>query len=279
MAMVVECVGVAGAGKSHSSALLVEELEALGTRAAQSMALIGPNVPRWRRVARKIGYGLGEVVRGPRPVLNMVRAVVRSGQQQPRDAGALVLNWIALRALVRRTRKTTTVGVFDQAALMALWSTALRGDDTACRLELAQPSWSWVLPDAVVRVRAPAELTINQLQSRGARQSRLEVLDDDALVEGLATADDEIDRIVRWWHETSRDGGGAFVAELTNPGDSELDAAARDVASALACCATSVGGMTEWPANAGGGGQKRCATKQAVSFGISELPFGREARR
>jgi hypothetical protein len=176
---VVECIGVAGVGKSRLTDLLVDELDALGRPATAAMAPVGPRASRCRRLLRKAGFVAGEAVREPQAVLAMVAATLQTGQRHRRDALAIAVNWVTLRGLVRRARSRPGVHVFDQGALLGLWSTGHRGDAEPCRRLLERRTWSWVLPDVVYHVQAPTELTLAQLRGRGAVQSRLEGLDDD----------------------------------------------------------------------------------------------------
>ena len=154
---------------------------------------------RQRRVARKVALALGEAVRSPGPSRRMATAVAMSGQQRGRDALAITLNWLTIRALVRRCRRGQGFHVFDQAALMSLWSTGLRGDASAGRALLERPEWCWVLPDAVLRVEASHEQTVVRLRGRGERQSRLEALADGELRAELERAAADAASLVGWW--------------------------------------------------------------------------------
>ena len=133
MAWVVECVGVAGVGKSHLTALLARELEALGVPVSAAMGTVGPTVPKWRRVGRKLRFAAIEVARDPSAAVAMARAVANSGQRRRRDSCAMFLNWFTLRALIRREARTAEILVFDQATLIGLWSAGLSGDATPCQ--------------------------------------------------------------------------------------------------------------------------------------------------
>jgi hypothetical protein len=229
MAVVVECVGVAGVGKSHMTRLLVDALNQRGVFAVEAMGPLKPQQPKLHRIARKLGYSLAEIVRSPRAAASMVSAVLRSRQRDRGYRVALVLNWLALRHLVRRAARAGGVHVFDQGALTALWSTGLHGEPRACRDSLRSTGWSWVLPDVVVRVTAPTEQTLHQLRGRGAAQSRVELLGDGELRSTLDVAEVALQDIVQWWQVDGR----APVHLVVNPGDARLRDRAEELAVEL----------------------------------------------
>lgn len=233
MTMVVECVGGAGVGKSHVARALVAELRARSIPACLAMAPVGPGTPKARRVARKLALALGEAVRSPGPSRRMASAVAMSGQQRGRDALAITLNWLTIRALVRRCRRVQGFHVFDQAALMSLWSTGLRGDASAGQALLERPEWCWVLPDAVLRVEASHEQTVVRLRGRGERQSRLEALADGELLAELERAAADAASLVGWWGDARADGCAPAVVPVCNSGDERLAAAIPELASQL----------------------------------------------
>jgi hypothetical protein len=197
------------------------------------MAPVGPSTPKARRVARKVALALGEAVRSPGPSRRMASAVAMSGQQRGRDALALTLNWLTIRALVRRCRRVQGFHVFDQAALMSLWSTGLRGDASAGRALLERPEWCWVLPDAVLRVEASHEQTVVRLRNRGERQSRLEALADGELLAELEQAAADAASLVGWWGDARADGCAPAFVPVCNSGDERLAQAIPELASQL----------------------------------------------
>jgi thymidylate kinase len=232
MALVVECVGVAGVGKSHLATLLARELEALGVSVSEAMGSVGPVVPKWRRVGRKLRFAVTEVARDPPATLSMARAVAGTGQQRGRDTCAMFLNWLTLRALIRREARTAEIVIFDQATIIGLWSAGLLGAATPCQRVLQTASWSWLLPDAVVHIHAPTEQNIAQLHNRPGRQSRLEQLDDARLARALFRAESEVETLVEWWRSTQAH--EALVVDVTNSGDDRLLFDVRAIAAELA---------------------------------------------
>jgi thymidylate kinase len=229
VARVVELVGVAGSGKTYAAEQLVSELRAHGHRAEHMMAGIGPEVASTVRLARKTALLLEELVRDPLAVAALIRAIRDSAQPSRRDAVAMLFTWAAMRGLVRRALRSGRLAVFDQCFLTGLWSAGLRGDPQPCRELLESQRWKWVLPDAVVRVRADHELVLAQIRTRGAPQSRLEALADNDLRPALRGADDQMTVVTGWWEQgTSRP-----LLTLANSGDGTTHQEIRRVAVAL----------------------------------------------
>ena len=98
---------------------------------------------------------------------------------------------------------------------------------------LEDPEWSWVLPDAVLRVEASHELNLAQLRGRGDRQSRLEALADAELRSALERATADVASLVGWWGDARADAGSRPAVHITNPGDARLAAAMPAVAAQL----------------------------------------------
>jgi hypothetical protein len=229
MAIVIECVGVAGVGKSQFAHDLVHALDRGGLRAVDAMAPIAPARARSRRRARKLGYATIEAVRSPRATTAMIAAIARSRQRDRAYNLSLVLNWLSLRHLAWRAKRADGVYVFDQGVLVGLWSTSLRGDPRPCRDVLRAEGWSWVLPDVVVRVTAPPAQARQQLRERDVAQSRVELLDDAQLSSALDDADLVLQDIVKWWSGRM----WAPVHQVENPGDEQLRNRAEELAREL----------------------------------------------
>lgn len=238
--MIVECIGPPGGGKSFVTSGLVEELRARGIAARAPMDAVGPSIGTVRRVGTKVGRAVGECVRSPRAALHAVQAVHRSGQRHRRDELARSLNWLTLRGLVRSSRRSGDVCVFDQAALVELWSTGFAGDDAACRRLLVQPAWAWVLPDVVIRIVADPADCADRLRRRSTRQSRVESLPDDELPAAVAEISARFDELAVWWLNAPSNEIDAQrrILDLENSGDAQLG-------STLCFCAESIGSIRD----------------------------------
>jgi hypothetical protein len=229
MGLVVECVGVAGVGKSRLAGLVVDALGERAVPARHAMAALEPTRARASRVGRKAAYAVAELVRAPRASGAMVIALARSRQRRRGYVASLALNWLSIRRLARRAARSDAVHLFDQGPLVALWSAGADGDPAPVRAVLARSDWACVLPDVVLRVTAPAPQVARQVRGRGAPQSRLESLGDDELPAALARADRRLDEIAGWWC----DGGERVLLHVANPGDEQFDRRADELADDL----------------------------------------------
>jgi len=179
---IVEFCGLPGAGKSTVARGLVASLRLQGVPTTEVMAPIGPTAPRAVRIRRKstvIARGL--VSRGGFEIATNVG--LRSGQASARDRVARPANLLVVRDAVRRARARVGVHVLDQGPIQEWWSAALRADeDRVLRWAAADPA---PRADLVVRVDAPLDVLIARLRRRDARQSRLEVVERQALEQEL----------------------------------------------------------------------------------------------
>ena len=179
MGYVVEFCGLPGAGKSTLARSVVAQLRLRGVPTTEVMASLGPDAARSARVARKLGAVLSGI-REPGSARVVADVALRSSQQDRRDRLARPANLLVVRHAVRKARRRPGVHVLDQGPLQEWWSAALRADDTRV-LEMAAQDRA-PRADLVVQVRTPIEVLVDRLESRGARQSRLEGIDAESKV-------------------------------------------------------------------------------------------------
>lgn len=174
MGYVVEFCGLPGSGKSTLARAVVAQLRLRGVPTTDVMATLGPDAPRFSRVARKLGAAVSGV-REASSARVVTGVALGSGQQDQRDRLARPANLLTVRHAVARARRRPGVHVLDQGPLQEWWSAALRADDARV-LEMAAHDRA---PRAhlLVEVRVPIGLLVDRLEARGARQSRLETLD------------------------------------------------------------------------------------------------------
>ena len=171
--MIIELCGVPGAGKSLIARELVTELRGLGRDASLPLEEVSPRRPRSYRVARKLGRAAMEVTRHPWASAGTVRAVIRSGQPTRRDVAVRSLNWLVLRAALRRARASVGYHVIDQGLVQELCSLGFCGDAQAV-IDVADPGVALLAPDLILVVEVELGLADQRLESRPGRESRLE---------------------------------------------------------------------------------------------------------
>jgi len=171
--VIIELCGVPGAGKSSIARELVAELRGLGRDASLPLEDVSPRRRRSYRVGRKVGRAAMEVTRHPWTSVGAVRAVVRSGQPTQRDVAVRSLNWLVLRAAMRRARASVGFHVIDQGIIQELCSLGFCGDAQAA-IDVADPGVGLLAPDVILVVDVDLELADQRLGSRPGRESRVE---------------------------------------------------------------------------------------------------------
>ena len=155
--MIIELCGVPGAGKSTVAHALVTELRGRGHAASLPIEEVSPRRSRGDRLRRKLRRAAVEVAGHPQASARTVRAVMRSHQPTWRDVAVRSLNWLVLRAAMRRASTTPGFHVFDQGLVQELCSLGFAGD-AASVIDIADPgvarrspriSSSWSKPSSV----------------------------------------------------------------------------------------------------------------------------------
>lgn len=170
--MIVEFSGLPGSGKSFLARHLVAELQRSGTRAADGLDRIGPNVATGTRLLRKARLAARSVLGEPARSVRSVRAIAGSGQPVA-QAVRRTQNWLVVRRRMAEARATAGVHVFDQGVVQELHSLAYAGrwrDAVAP----ADPGTRRVGPDLLVSLRVTPELAARRLAGRTDAGSRLD---------------------------------------------------------------------------------------------------------
>ena len=202
VSLVVELCGLPGAGKSS----LAREVLASATDGSVRIRLpteaVGPEVPRVRRIGRKLRLVTGETVRRPVPSADTMRRIVGSGQGGVRPVSSRWVQWVATQRLMAVARSTPGVHLFDEGVTQALWSLGLRGDPSTTLAALRRTVGRWEHPDHIIVLDLPIELIDRRLNERGSRHSRLQdVADPEARRAELARGKELLDRLIDWWGE------------------------------------------------------------------------------
>jgi hypothetical protein len=216
--LVVEFLGLPGAGKSSLSHLVAAQLAEHGVTVAQpSYELAHGPQPRLRRL-RKMLHVARELVTHPFATARAARIVGATRQPDAATRTRLLFNWLLVVALARGARTRPGVHLLDQGVLQAVWSIALEDrSETALQL-LADPALALALPDVAVVVAARLDVVHDRLCSRSAHDSRVERRRGGLVLLGRG------EQLVQRVRETAA--GRTLVLEVRNEGDLRHGAAA-----------------------------------------------------
>ena len=173
--LVVEFVGLPGAGKSALSQRVADLLRAEGLIVSEPTRRLDRLGVTWRTLA-KVGYGIGGAVASPQTGARWVRTFNNMRQRSLADTGRVTLNWFFLAGLTRGLAHRPGVHLLDQGIFQGLWSAgyaaregALQGREVVTAVREALPPRILV----IVVETSPATLR-RRLFARLGGDSRLE---------------------------------------------------------------------------------------------------------
>jgi len=202
VSLVVELCGLPGAGKSYLAREVLASAAGGSVHVRLPTEAVGPEVPRVRRIGRKLRLVTGETIRRPVPSVDTMRRIVGSGQGGMRPVSSRWVQWVATQRLMAVARSTPGVHLFDEGVTQALWSLGLRGDPSTTLAALRRTVGRWEHPDHIIVLDLPVELIDRRLSERGSHHSRLQaVADATARRAELAKGQDLLDRLLDWWVE------------------------------------------------------------------------------
>jgi thymidylate kinase len=172
-AVLVEFVGLPGAGKSALSRRLAQRLEGRGLAVDEPSRALAHGIGRIARRARKAARVWLEALGRPGAAARAARIVAVSGQPSTRAAALLWFNWLLVTALARRARRGSGVHLLDEGPAQGAWSVALEGD-AACASALLERLPAAALPDLLVLVEAGPSVAADRIRARPERDSRLD---------------------------------------------------------------------------------------------------------
>jgi thymidylate kinase len=171
--VIIELCGVPGAGKSTIAHELVGELHRLGQAASLPLEEVSPRRSRSHRLRRKLRRAAVETAGHPLASARTVRAVMRSRQPSRRDVAIRSLNWLVLRAAMRRASTTVGFHVIDQGLVQELCSLGFSGD-AGSAIDVADPGAELLAPDLILVVEVELGLADQRLAARPGQESRVE---------------------------------------------------------------------------------------------------------
>jgi len=230
--ILVEFLGLPGAGKSSLSLRVGEELSKRGVHVNQSTYDLSRAMPGLHRYLRKAGYFAREILGHIRHAGSSTRAILATRQASLAEMGRVVFNFLYMCGLMRRSSRLPGVHLFDQGLFQALWSIRFRAEKGPFREALTPIVGTLPLPDAVVLVETSADRILSRLKSRPGQTSRLERLP--LTSEGELLAAVEALTEVRALLESSRETRKAMlVLTVNNNTEHDLEESVASVAQAV----------------------------------------------
>lgn len=172
--LVVEFVGLPGAGKSALSRQVATLLRERGTTLSEPTQALD-RATTLRRSLVKASLGVEAAVAAPLTSARWIRTFVGMAQRRPADIGRVTLNWLFLAGLTRRLASRPGVHLLDQGVLQGLWSAGYAAKRGGLGHEAGAALAKALLPGTLVIVvdTSPATLR-HRLQHRPGGDSRLE---------------------------------------------------------------------------------------------------------
>jgi predicted kinase len=173
--LVVEFVGLPGAGKSALSRQVADLLRAEGSTVSEPTARLDQSGAAWRTLA-KVGYGIISVTASPLNAIRWMRTFVTMKQRGLSDLGRVGLNWFFLAGLTRALANRPGVHLLDQGIVQGLWSAAYGArEKTISGREIVAALLASLPPRIlVIVVETSPDIVRNRLHARAGGDSRLE---------------------------------------------------------------------------------------------------------
>lgn len=199
MSVVVELLGLPGAGKSTLANALARELAARGRTMTVATQSVAAGTPAARRFGAKLGLVTRELVGRRGASVLAIRAVAASQQAGPSAALHRMVAWLVGQRLVGAARDGAVDAVVDEGGLQALWSVGLAGDHRGLLDAWRARPERWSVGDVVVVLVPPTATIGARLAGRADPHSRIERLDGvrrhEALARGEAVLRDIVDAL------------------------------------------------------------------------------------
>jgi predicted kinase len=215
MGTVVELCGLPGAGKSHLARRLRAALAEHGVVVHSPGDRVGPDVPRGRRLAGKLGMVTRQAMDEPGRSIGLATALRTAPGDERVGALARWVAWAVAQRLVSDGARRHGVSVLDEGVLQALWSIGLRSDVRPVLRLLEADSAAWVTSSLVVVVEAPVDLVERRLAARASQHSRTQRLGPAERRRELRRGADVLERLADWWESTA--GPTSPVVRLGEP--------------------------------------------------------------
>ena len=172
-AMVVEFLGLPGAGKSTLARLAAEALVECGIAVeyVNRVPTRGAGLPR--RWLRKAGRVIEVLARTPRCSARTIRRIHETRQRSPRDFLITAFNWLLVTTLVHRAAASRKVVLLDQGIAQALWSVGFSAQGDAWQETMCQVASRAPAPDMIFLVQVAPHNIADRLTFRRFKSGRL----------------------------------------------------------------------------------------------------------
>src|SRR5262245_46794748 len=170
--VIVEFLGLSGAGKSSVSHEVAERLRGRGYPVREPTLTLAPTGRRRSVLKRAIKslHVARELFAHPRSSLASLKSMSATRQQRLQLYFRIGFHWLVLSSLMRT--HLASLHVFDQGAFQALWSIGLEGPPGTIQHVGPQLFATVPMPDVVVVLDASTDVVARRLALRAGRASR-----------------------------------------------------------------------------------------------------------
>lgn len=233
--MVVEFLGLPGAGKTTVSKRIAEHLSQWGITIREPVRDLSDRSglsSSLRGYHGKSSLVAQELIAHPAASWRSLRVLLASGQPSLRVLFKVSFNWLMQCSLLRSCRSTRVVHLFDEGIFQGLWSIGLEGREGVIREVGAALHETLSRPDVVVVLDAEPAVIAQRLRDRGGRDSRADRdwLDDhDAVVRAASLMREVVDAL----EAVSGRDGMPQVFHVDNGSPLDAEATAWNIACAI----------------------------------------------
>jgi AAA domain len=171
--MIVEFLGLPGAGKSTLSQLAAEVLADCGIAVECPNRTLARGAGPTRRWLRKLGCVIDGLARAPYYSGSAIKLVNKTRQKSLRELLSTTFNWLLVTALVRRAAGSPKVVLLDQGIAQALWSIGFSAQSEAWQDIMRRAASLAPTPDMIVLIHAAPPNIAGRLAVRPRNSSRL----------------------------------------------------------------------------------------------------------